>query len=66
MTGPARVLLAPDSFKGTMDAATVADALAAGVADAGGRALPCPLADGGEGTRDVLRRALGGELVRAA
>ena len=58
------VLVAPDSFKGTMSAVEVADALAAGVADAGFRAIRCPLADGGEGTVAVLRAALGGELRR--
>ena len=56
------VLVAPDSFKGTMSAVEVADAMAAGVSDAGFRAIRCPLADGGEGTVVVLRAALGGEL----
>ncbi len=60
------VLVAPDSFKGTMSAVEVADALAAGVTDAGFRAIRCPLADGGEGTVAVLRVALGGELRRVA
>jgi len=54
-------LVAPDSFKGTFDAAVVAEAIAAGTEDAGGRADPCPVADGGEGTMDVLLGALGGE-----
>jgi glycerate kinase len=54
------VLLAPDSFKGTLSAATVAAALAAGVRAAGGVPLVCPVADGGEGTAEVLADALGG------
>ncbi|WP_436701795.1 glycerate kinase [Nocardioides sp. BYT-33-1] len=59
----ARVLVAPDSFKGTMDAPTVAAALADGVRDAGGVPDVCPVADGGEGTLAALRAALGGHLV---
>jgi glycerate kinase len=56
-----RFLVAPDSFKGTFDAAAVADAIAAGVEAEGGSADRCPVADGGEGTMDVLLGALGGE-----
>ncbi|GAA4361816.1 glycerate kinase [Angustibacter luteus] len=58
------MLVAPDSFKGTMSAQVVADALAAGLAGAGADAVTCPLADGGEGTTAVLHAAWGGELVR--
>lgn len=58
-------LVAPDSFKGTFDAAAVAEAIAAGIAAAGGEADRCPVADGGEGTMAVLVGALGGELHRA-
>ena len=57
----ARFLVAPDSFKGTFDATTVADAIAAGIEAAGGEADRCPVADGGEGTMEVLLDALGGE-----
>jgi len=62
----ARFLVAPDSFKGTFDAAIVANAIAAGIEDAGGEADRCPVADGGEGTMAVLLAALGGELRAAA
>jgi glycerate kinase len=62
--GP-RLLLAPDSFKGTFSAQAVAEALAAGVAAAGGTADLCPVADGGEGTLDVLVGAAGGSLYVA-
>jgi glycerate 2-kinase len=58
---PQRFLVAPDSFKGTFDAPTVTAAIAAGIEEGGGMADPCPLADGGEGTMDVLLAALGGE-----
>ncbi|MEI7559424.1 MAG: glycerate kinase, partial [Actinomycetes bacterium] len=48
------VLVAPDSFKGTLSATDVTAALCAGF-EAGGRATdPCPLADGGEGTLVAL------------
>jgi glycerate 2-kinase len=56
-----RFLVAPDSFKGTFDATTVADAIGAGIEGAGGEADRCPVADGGEGTMAVLLAALGGE-----
>jgi glycerate kinase len=56
-----RFLVAPDSFKGTFDAGEVADAIAAGIEAAGAGVDRCPVADGGEGTMDVLLEALGGE-----
>ncbi|HET7120901.1 MAG TPA: glycerate kinase [Solirubrobacterales bacterium] len=58
---PARFLVAPDSFKGTYDAAAVAAAIAAGIEAGGALADRCPVADGGEGTMEVLLEALGGE-----
>jgi glycerate kinase len=60
-----RVLVAPDSFKGSFPAASVAAAIVAGLDDAGVAGDACPLADGGEGTAEVLMAALGGELVTA-
>jgi glycerate 2-kinase len=57
-----RILVAPDSFKGSLSAEAAAEAIARGVR----RAMPdalvdlCPLADGGEGTAAVLVAALGG------
>src|SRR3954454_11027015 len=60
-----RVLVAPDYFKGTFDAAEVTEAIAVGVEAEGGEADRCPVADGGEGTMAVLLQALGGELLRA-
>ncbi len=60
-----RILVAPDSFKESLGAAEVADALAAGLAEAlPGVALDlAPIADGGEGTVDALLAAAGGERV---
>jgi glycerate kinase len=56
------VLVAPDSFKGTFRAARVASCIGAGLERAG--LVPpdlCPVADGGEGTLEILLTALGGE-----
>jgi glycerate kinase len=58
----ARALVAPDSFKGTFDAPTVAGALASGLEDAGWVVDRCPVADGGEGTLELLSGALGARL----
>jgi glycerate kinase len=60
------VLVAPDSFKGTLRASQVAAAIGAGLERAG--LIPpdlCPVADGGEGTLEVLLTALGGETAGA-
>lgn len=61
-----RVLAAPDSFKGVLSAADAAEALAAGVRRArpDAEAVPLPLADGGEGTLEVLIRAARGSRRR--
>jgi len=57
------VLLAPDSFKGTLSSSEVAQALAAGLGAAGVEVDVCPIADGGEGTLAALApRTGGGEL----
>jgi glycerate kinase len=60
-----RVLVAPDSFKGTLAATEVAAAIARGLRAAGRDAVELPVADGGEGTMDVLVGVLGGELRTA-
>jgi glycerate kinase len=60
-----RFLVAPDSFKGTYEAAAVTEAIAAGIEAAGGVADRCPVADGGEGTMAVLLEGLGGEGLSA-
>jgi glycerate 2-kinase len=49
-----RLLAAPDKFRGTLTAREAAAAIAAGGARAGWEAVELPLADGGEGTLDVL------------
>jgi len=56
------VLVAPDSFKGTFSAGEAANAMAAGLRDAGHEVRELPVADGGEGTMEVLVSALGGDI----
>ena len=60
-----RVLAAPASLKGVLDALEAAAVLAEGVRGAGGEATELPVADGGEGTLAVLHAALGGEWNEA-
>jgi glycerate 2-kinase len=62
---PTTVLVAPDSFKGTMSATDVATAIGRGLEAGGLRVDLCPTADGGEGTLDALRAPLGAELRKA-
>jgi glycerate kinase len=60
---PRTVLVAPDSFKGSLTVLEVAEALAAGWRRArpGDEVLLAPLADGGEGTLAAIRAAGGWE-----
>jgi glycerate kinase len=63
---PTRVLVAPDSFKGTFRAPQVAAAIGRGL-ESRGLEPPdlCPVADGGEGTAEILLLALGGQTAAA-
>ena len=56
------VVIAPDSFKGSLSAEQVAEAIASGIRRARADAVIriCPMADGGEGTLDAMLAA-GGE-----
>jgi glycerate kinase len=49
-----RIVVAPDKFRGTADAATAAAALADGLRAAGHEVVTVPMADGGEGTLEAL------------
>lgn len=62
-----KIVVCPDSFKGSLSALDSAKAVARGVRSARPEAevVEIPLADGGEGTLDVLVRATGGELRSA-
>jgi glycerate kinase len=63
---PPVIVIAPNSFKGSLDARAVAAAIARGLA----RVWPaaeiraCPMADGGEGTLDAVMSRGGDRLVR--
>src|SRR5918994_486460 len=56
-----RALACPASLKGVLAAPEAASALAEGLRSGGAEAVALPVADGGEGTAEVLRLALGGE-----
>src|SRR5947209_18861157 len=60
-----RILIAPDKFKGSLSAREVADHIATGLRERLPEAIikTLPIADGGEGTAEVIRDARGGELV---
>jgi glycerate 2-kinase len=62
---PTTILVAPDSFKGTFAATSVAGAIGRGLRDAGREVDLCPVADGGEGTLAALAPAMDAELRRA-
>jgi glycerate kinase len=61
-----RILIAPDKFKGALSAREVAEAIAGGLREV----LPnakidiVPMADGGEGTAEVISQALGGAWIK--
>jgi glycerate kinase len=60
-----RALASPASLKGVLTAGEAAAALAAGLRAGGAEAGELPVADGGEGTAEALRLALGGEWREA-
>ncbi|MGB9183977.1 MAG: glycerate kinase, partial [Solirubrobacteraceae bacterium] len=62
---PTTVLVAPDSFKGTLTAAEVERAIGHGLEAAGRPVDLCPVADGGEGTLAALADPLGAREHRA-
>ena len=61
-----KIVIAPDSFKDSLSAEKVADAIAAGLADVMPHAqlVKCPMADGGEGTVEAIVAAGNGQLRR--
>lgn len=60
-----RVLIAVDSFKGSLSSLEAGEAVRAGLLRAvpGAVAEVCPLADGGEGTAEALTAGLSGEMI---
>ncbi|HEY4870071.1 MAG TPA: glycerate kinase [Candidatus Dormibacteraeota bacterium] len=63
MRAPRRVVCAPNAFKGTVSAELAATAMVAGVREAGAGGVAIPVADGGDGTLDVLLAAGGSEAT---
>ncbi|MFI8334861.1 glycerate kinase [Pseudomonas taetrolens] len=61
-----KIVIAPDSFKDSLSAIKVADAIAEGLAEAlpGAHLVKCPMADGGEGTVEAIVTAGNGQLRR--
>ena len=61
-----KIIIAPDSFKGSLTATQAAEAIALGVRNAlpDAEGVLIPLADGGEGTVQALVQATGGRIVR--
>ncbi len=64
MTKPLHILLAPDSFKGTLSSSQVIEALTQAARDLipGAILTAIPIADGGEGTVEAMAAAGGGQL----
>lgn len=62
-----RIVIAPDSFKGSLSAVEATEHIALGVRSifADADILERPIADGGEGTVEAFVRAAGGELKQA-
>lgn len=60
-----RIIVAPDSFKGSLTAMEAAAAMRQGVLDAlpDAEVVALPMADGGEGTTEALVAGTGGRLV---
>lgn len=59
-----KIIIAPDSFKDSLSAEGVAQAIAHGLAQVwpDAQLIQCPMADGGEGTVDSVLAACNGEL----
>ncbi len=60
-----KILVAVDSFKGSLTSAEVAEAVTAGITESGvsAQVVTVPIADGGEGTCATLLARLGGECI---
>ncbi|MFC5409673.1 glycerate kinase [Larkinella bovis] len=60
-----KILLAPDKFKGSLTARQVCEAMTEGIrlAHPTAEIIPLPMADGGEGTAEVLTMATGGQWL---
>src|SRR5665648_287908 len=61
-----KIVVAPDSFKGSLTAAEVSDAIEQGIREIFPEAeiVKIPMADGGDGTVQCLVNATGGEILK--
>ena len=61
-----KIIVSPDSFKGSLSAPEVANAIEEGIINVfpDCETIKIPIADGGEGTMETLVSALGGEKVK--
>lgn len=61
-----RIVVAPDSYKGSMSAMDVASAMEQGILETfpDAQVIKVPIADGGEGTTDSLVNATGGRFMK--
>lgn len=61
-----KIIIAPDSFKGSLTSIEVADAIEEGIKKVipNCETIKTPIADGGEGTMDTLVNALGGKKIK--
>lgn len=59
-----KILLAPDKFRGSLTAAEVCEAMSEGIRKAlpNAEILAIPMADGGEGTAEILTHNAGGQM----
>lgn len=59
-----KILLAPDKFRGSLTAAEVCEAMSEGIRKAlpNAEILAIPMADGGEGTAEILTYNAGGQM----
>ena len=55
-----KILIAPDKFKGSLNAAEVCDAITKGIKinKSKDEIISCPMADGGEGSIDIINNHL--------
>ena len=60
-----KIVIAPDSFKGSVSSVEAADAIKAGFEKEGFSDIACvPMADGGEGTVEAMIAATGGKIIK--
>lgn len=59
------ILVAPDKFRGSLEASEVCEAVSQGILEAfpDARVTTVPMADGGEGTAQILTRFMGGQMI---